>query len=96
MAALDSPPFFTASGRAVAPVAKACRFASSGRGHACDVAIRRRPSFLVTAWIVVGVVVAAIYDYFDRVDTAGGVASAVVAALLWPLLLFGFDVRISR
>jgi membrane associated rhomboid family serine protease len=48
------------------------------------------------AWIVVGVVIAAIQDYFDRLDTAGGVASAVVAALLWPLLLLGFDVRISR
>jgi membrane associated rhomboid family serine protease len=57
---------------------------------------RRRPSFLVTAWIVVGVVIAATYDYFDRLETAGGVASAVVAALLWPLVILGFDVRISR
>jgi uncharacterized BrkB/YihY/UPF0761 family membrane protein len=48
------------------------------------------------AWIVAGVVIAAIQDYFDRLDTAGGVASAVVAALLWPLLLLGFDVRITR
>jgi len=81
---------------AVAPVAKARRFARGRHGHACDVISRRRPSFLVMAWIVVGVVIAAIQDYFDRLDTAGGVASAVVAALLWPLLLLGFDVRISR
>ena len=57
---------------------------------------RRRPSFLVMAWIVVGVVIAATQDYFDRLETAGGVASAVVAVLLWPLLILGFDVRISR
>ena len=57
---------------------------------------RRRPSILVTAWIVVGVVIAATHDYFDRLETAGGIASAVVASLLWPLLVLGFDVRISR
>jgi hypothetical protein len=60
------------------------------------VIFRRRPSFLVTAWIVVGVVIAATHDYFDRLETAGGIASAVVATLLWPLLVLGFDVRISR
>jgi hypothetical protein len=60
------------------------------------VIFRRRPSFLVTAWIVVGVVIAATHDYFDRRETAGGIASAVVATLLWPLLVLGFDVRISR
>jgi hypothetical protein len=57
---------------------------------------RRRPSILVTAWIVGGVVIAATHDYFDRLETAGGIASAVVASLLWPLLVLGFDVRISR
>jgi hypothetical protein len=60
------------------------------------VIFRRRPSVLVTAWIVVGVVIAATHDYFDRLETAGGIASAVVASLLWPLLVLGFDVRISR
>jgi hypothetical protein len=57
---------------------------------------QRRPSILVTAWIVVGVVIAATHDYFDRLETAGAIASAVVASLLWPLLVLGFDVRISR
>jgi hypothetical protein len=32
---------------------------------------RRRPSILVTAWIVVGVVIAATHDYFERFETAG-------------------------
>lgn len=56
----------------------------------------RRPSLLTFAWIVVGVVVAAIYDYFDSLGTAGRVLTAIAAVLLWPLLLFGFDIRISR
>ena len=48
------------------------------------------------AWIVVGVVIAATQDYFDRLETAGGVVSAAVAAPLWPLLILGFDVQITR
>ena len=47
-------------------------------------------------WIVTGVVVAAIYDYFDSLETVGQVLTAIAAVLLWPLLLFGFDIRISR
>lgn len=59
-----------------------------------------RPSFLavwiVVVWIVVGVVAAAIYDYFDSLETVGQVLTTIAAVLLWPLLLFGFDIRISR
>jgi hypothetical protein len=46
--------------------------------------------------MVIGVVVAAARDYFDALRTAGRVLTAIAAVLLWPLLLFGFDVRISR
>jgi hypothetical protein len=56
----------------------------------------RRPSLLAIVWVVVGVVVAAIYDYFDSLGTVGRVLTAIAAVLLWPLLLFGFDIRISR
>jgi hypothetical protein len=56
----------------------------------------RRPSLLAVVWIVVGVVVAAIYDYFDSLGTVGRVLTAIAAVLAWPLLLFGFDIRISR
>jgi hypothetical protein len=51
---------------------------------------------IVAAWIIVGVVVAAIYDYFDSLGTVARVLTAIAAILLWPLLLFGFDIRISR
>ena len=47
-------------------------------------------------WVVVGVIVAAVNDYFDSLGTMGRVLSAIVAVLFWPMLLFGFDVVISR
>ena len=56
----------------------------------------RRPSFLAVIWIVAGVVVAAIYDYFESLGTVARVLTVIAAVLLWPLLLFGFDIRISR
>jgi hypothetical protein len=56
----------------------------------------RSPLFLPFLWIVVGVVVAAIYDYFDALGTIGKVLTAIVAVLFWPLLLFGFDITIQR
>ena len=56
----------------------------------------RGPSFLALVWIVIGVVVAAIYDYFDSLGTVGRVLTAIAAVLAWPLLLLGFDIRITR
>ena len=58
----------------------------------------RRPSSLPlqAIWLIVGVVVAAIYDYFDSLGTVGRVLTVIAAVLFWPLLLFGFDIRISR
>jgi hypothetical protein len=56
----------------------------------------RGPSFVAVVWIVVGVVVAAIYDYFDSLGTVGRIVTAIAAVLAWPLLLVGFDIRISR
>jgi hypothetical protein len=55
-----------------------------------------RPSLLTIVWLVVGVAVAASQDYFDSLGTVGRVLTAIAAVLLWPLLLFGFDVSISR
>jgi hypothetical protein len=58
--------------------------------------LRYRIGLLPVIWIVVGVVVAAIYDYFDSLGTVGRVLTAIAAVLLWPLLLFGFDISIQR
>jgi hypothetical protein len=57
---------------------------------------RSRVSLFPVAWVVVGVVVAAVQDYFDSLGTTGRVLTAAAAVLLWPILLFGFDITISR
>lgn len=56
----------------------------------------RRPSVLGLVWLVIGILVAVQDDYLDSLGTAGRIITAVVAIVLWPLLLFGFDIRISR
>ena len=57
---------------------------------------RYRVGLLPVVWIVVGVVVAAIEDYFESLGTAGKVLTAIAAVVLWPLLLFGFNISIQR
>jgi hypothetical protein len=60
------------------------------------VVLRRRPSLLLIIWLVVGVVVAVTNDYLDSLGTAGRILTALAAILLWPLILIGFDIRITR
>ena len=55
-----------------------------------------RPSFLGLVYLVVGIAVAASYDYFERLNTLRRVLSAVLAVLLWPLLLLGIDLHIRQ
>jgi hypothetical protein len=71
------------------------RFSTRHDGHS-EYMRRYRIGLLPVIWIVVGVVVAAIYDYFDSLGTVGRVLTAIAAVLLWPLLLFGFDITIQR
>jgi Mn2+/Fe2+ NRAMP family transporter len=56
----------------------------------------RRPSLLFVVYVVVGLILAASYDYFDNLKTTGRVLTLIAAVLMWPMLLFGFDVRIQR
>lgn len=46
-------------------------------------------------YFVLGLVVAASQNYFDHLTTVGRLVSALVAVILWPLLLFGIDIRIG-
>jgi hypothetical protein len=55
-----------------------------------------RALFVPIVWLFIGVIVAAINDYFDSLGTVGKVLSAIAAVILWPLLLFGFDITIQR
>ena len=45
-------------------------------------------------YLVLGVLVAVANDYFDHLTTFGRLISALLAVVLWPLLLFGLDIRI--
>ncbi len=45
-------------------------------------------------YLVVGAIVAATHNYFDNVDTLKHFLSAVLAVVLWPLILIGIDVHI--
>ena len=45
---------------------------------------------------MIGVAVAASYDYFENLNTIRRVFSAVLAIVLWPLLLLGIDLHIRR
>ena len=46
-------------------------------------------------YLAVGVFVAASKDYLENIETIESVLSAVLAILLWPLLLLGIDLRID-
>ena len=56
----------------------------------------RAPSWLGIVWLIVGVAVAAVNDYFDTLGTVGRIISAVLAVVLWPIVLLGFEIRVVR
>jgi hypothetical protein len=55
----------------------------------------RRPSFLGLVYLIVGVALAANKNYFDSLGTIRALVSAVLAIVLWPLLLLGIDLHIK-
>jgi hypothetical protein len=50
---------------------------------------------LIIVYLLVGVVVATSHRYFVRVNSLTAVLSAVLAVLLWPLVLFGVSLHIK-
>jgi hypothetical protein len=50
---------------------------------------------LTIAYVVIGAFVAAANHYYDHLGSIERVASAVIAILLWPLILIGIDIRIT-
>ena len=55
-----------------------------------------RSRFLALVYVVVGVAIAASYDYFENLNGFRQVLSAILAVLLWPLLLLGIDLHIRE
>jgi hypothetical protein len=54
-----------------------------------------RSSFLGLVYVVIGIAVAATHEYFENLDTLKRVASALLAVVLWPLVLLDIDLRIK-
>ncbi len=46
-------------------------------------------------WLIVGVLVASAHHYLAHVDTLKLVASALLAIVLWPLLLVGINLHVK-
>lgn len=55
--------------------------------------LRRPVSLGFVIWIVIGLVVASNKGFLGRLDDLSGVLSAVLAVLLWPLVLL--EIRIA-
>jgi hypothetical protein len=55
----------------------------------------RRTTFLLLIYLVIGVVVAYAENYLEDVDRTKRLISAVLAVMLWPLVLIGFDVKVT-
>jgi hypothetical protein len=45
-------------------------------------------------YLIVGAVVAATHNYFENIDTLKRLLSAVLAVILWPLILLGIDLHV--
>jgi hypothetical protein len=56
---------------------------------------RRGPSLLTIIYLVVGVIVAANHHYFKNIDDVESVISAVLAVVLWPLVLLDVNLHIG-
>jgi hypothetical protein len=55
--------------------------------------VRRKLLGLIYA--AIGIVLAASRDYLENLDTVKRALSAILAILLWPLLLLGIDLHID-
>jgi FtsH-binding integral membrane protein len=55
--------------------------------------VRSRIATLV--WLLVGVLVASTHHYFSHIDTLRLIISALLAILLWPLLLVGINLHVK-
>jgi hypothetical protein len=50
---------------------------------------------LVVIYLVIGVVVANSHHYFTHLNSLSSVLSALLAVVLWPLVLFGVSLHIK-
>lgn len=53
-------------------------------------------SLVLLVYVGVGIAVAASHDYFRNVNTVREVFGAVLAVVLWPLVLLGIDLHLKK
>ncbi len=53
-----------------------------------------RPSLLAIAWLVIGLIVAANNGYLGAIENLASLLSALLAIILWPLVLLGISVAL--
>jgi len=56
---------------------------------------RRSVPLVVVVWVVVGCIVAGSHHFFDNLHSLGPILTAILAVLLWPLILLGVKISIS-
>ena len=56
---------------------------------------RNGPSIGAIIYLIIGIIVAANRGYLSNLSSLSGIISAVLAVVLWPLLLFGVNLHIG-
>jgi hypothetical protein len=56
----------------------------------------RRPGLIGIVYLIVGVALASSHHYFAHLNTLRQIASAVLAVVLWPLILLGINLHIRK
>jgi hypothetical protein len=51
-------------------------------------------SWVVVFWLVIGAIVAATHHYWSNIHTLKAVISAILATILWPLVLLHINLHI--
>ena len=55
----------------------------------------RSVSLVLVVWLVIGVIVAYSHQYMDSLKTLGSVVSALLAIVLWPIVLLGTRITLN-
>ncbi len=65
------------------------------RHAACiDTGMRSGPSLLTIVYVIIGVIVANGHAYFVHLTAIMPILSAILAVLLWPLILLGVNLHL--
>lgn len=53
-----------------------------------------RPRLITILWLILGILLAANHNYLKNLNTIKPIVSALLAILLWPLLLLGINLHV--